>query len=181
MKKILCILFALCLVLTLSACKKQPPVTENAGGESNSAESGDSLVVGGNAEDDNVDSTPFDEPASGTTTPNGSGSGSSGNGGSGNTGSGNSGSGSSENTGSGNTGSGSSGNSGSSNQNTPPSTGNGGDSGNQESGGNTGGSQGGQEDGGNSGNQGSDTNTNDDKLEIQDKDTSGGGWGSMQK
>lgn len=163
MKKILCILFALCLVLTLSACKKQPPVTENAGGENNSAESGDSLVVGGNAEDDNVDSTPFDEPASGTTTPDGSGSGSSGN------------------TGSGNTGSGSSGNSGSSNQTTPPSTGNGGDSGNQESGGNTGGSQGGQEDGGNSGNQGSDTNTNDDKLEIQDKDTSGGGWGSMQK
>lgn len=166
MKKILCILFALCLVLTLSACKKQPPVTENAGGESNSAESGDSLVVGGNAEDDNVDTTPFDEPASGTTTPDGSGSGSSGNTGSGNTGSGNS---------------GNSGNSGSSNQTTPPSTGNGGDSGNQESGGNTGGSQGGQEDGGNSGNQGSDTNTNDDKLEIQDKDTSGGGWGSMQK
>lgn len=155
MKKILCILFALCLVLTLSACKKQPPVTENAGGENNSAESGDSLVVGGNAENDNVDTTPFDEPASGTTTPDGSGSG--------------------------NTGSGSSGNSGSSNQTTPPSTGNGGDSGNQESGGNTGGSQGGQEDGGNSGNQGSNTNTNDDKLEIQDKDTSGGGWGSMQK
>ena len=166
MKKILCILFALCLVLTLSACKKQPPVTENAGGESNSAESGDSLVVGGNAEDDNVDTTPFDEPASGTTTPDGSGSGSSGNTGSGNTGSGSS---------------GNTGNSGSSNQTTPPSTGNGGDSGNQESGGNTGGSQGGQEDGGNSGNQGSDTNTNDDKLEIQDKDTSGGGWGSMQK
>jgi hypothetical protein len=150
MKKILCILFALCLVLTLSACKKQPPVTENAGGENNSAESGDSLVVGGNAEDGNVDTTPFDGPASGTTTPNGSGSGSSGN-------------------------------SGSSNQTTPPSTGNGGDSGNQESGGNTDGSQGGQEDGGNSGNQGSDTNTNDDKLEIQDKDTSGGGWGSMRK
>ncbi len=121
MKKLLCVLLALCVVFAFAACKKQPvsdPADDNVGSNS------DGLVDGGVAgENGNEDSTPFDpsdDTGSGSgsgESGSGSGSGENGNGNSGSGENGNGNSGSGEN-GSGDTGSGESGDAGSG-DNTP--------------------------------------------------------------